>query len=124
MSLVQLTMFIENEAGRLLPLTGALAENGISIKSVCVADTTDYGLVRLIVDKPEEACRALKEKGFSVRRTEIAAVQMENVPGGLHKVVEAVAAAGISIEYMYSFFGGESGMCFAGMKADDTSALT
>ena len=59
-----------------------------------------------------------------MRRTEIAAVQMENVPGGLHKVVEAVAAAGISIEYMYSFFGEESGMCFAGMKADDISALT
>ena len=124
MNIIQLTVFIENEAGRLLPLTGALADNNISIKSICVADTTEYGLVRLIVDQPGKAVKCLKEKGFSVRDTEITAVEMVNVPGGLHKVVEAVSEAGINIEYMYSFFGEKSGMCCAGLKADDTEALT
>ncbi|MBO4548314.1 MAG: hypothetical protein J5758_03780, partial [Abditibacteriota bacterium] len=122
MNVIQLTIFIENKAGRVLSLTESLAENHINLMSVCVADTSEYGLVRLIVDKPEAARECLKEKGFSVRRTEIIAVELQNVPGSLNKVIRAVADAGLSIEYMYSFFGERSGMCYAALKFDDIAA--
>ncbi len=122
MNVIQLTVFIENKVGRVLSLTESLAENHINLMSVCVADTSEYGLVRLIVDKPEAARECLKEKGFSVRRTEIIAVELQNVPGSLNKVIRTVADAGLSIEYMYSFFGELSGMCYAAMKFGDIEA--
>lgn len=123
MNIRQIAVFVENQPGKLMPIMKILADNDISIMSVCVADTSDYGLVRLIVDKPQTAKEVLKEKGIAVRTTEIVAVELLNVPGGLCRVLEAVAEAGVNIEYIYSFFGGKSGMCYAGMKVDKPAEL-
>lgn len=124
MNVIQITIFIENKPGRLLSVTRFLAERGINLWSLCVADTTEYGLVRLIVDRPDEVCRLLKEKGISVRRTEIVAAELSNSPGGLNRVLELLYANDIDVEYIYSFFGGYSGICYAGFKVSDTEHCT
>ncbi len=99
----QLTVFLENESGRLTEVTGTLAGAGINISAFSIADSADYGLLRLIVNKPEAAEQALKAKNFSVKTTEVVGLVVPHEPGGLHRALKILSAEGISIEYMYAF---------------------
>jgi hypothetical protein len=103
MIIKQLSVFLENRAGRLTELTGILAENDINISAFSIADTTDFGILRVITGKPELAANALKEKGFAVKITEVIGMIVPNKPGGLHKALQILTDNGISIEYMYAF---------------------
>jgi hypothetical protein len=100
----QLSVFIENKAGELSDFTQVLSKNGISIKSILLADSTDFGLVRTIVDNPERAKAILEEEGFSVRFTNVFGVKIEDVVGSFDKVVTALAHENINIQYTYSFY--------------------
>ncbi len=99
----QISVFVENTSGRLAKVTKILAEKNIDIQALCVADTTDFGILRMIVDKPDEAKAALREGGFAVKTTEVIAVSIEDAPGGLNKAMQILAESGIGIEYMYAF---------------------
>ncbi len=99
----QLTVFLENESGRLTEVTETLAGAGINISAFSIADSADYGLLRLIVNKPEAAEQALKAKNFSVKTTEVVGLVVPHEPGGLHRALKILSAEGISIEYMYAF---------------------
>lgn len=103
MIIKQLSVFLENRAGRLTELTGILAENDINISAFSIADTTDFGILRVITGKPELAADVLKEKGFAVKITEVIGMIVPNKPGGLHKALQILTDNGISIEYMYAF---------------------
>lgn len=103
MKIEQLSIFLENKAGRLAEVTGILAEHGINIKALSLADTSEFGILRLIVDKYEEAQAALKAKGFTVGRTGVVAVEVSHNPGGLHAVLKILEQRGINVEYMYGF---------------------
>ena len=105
MTVSQLTVFIENKSGRLADVTKALADNGINIRALSVADTVDYGLLRLIVDDPERAKAILTQGGFTVAVTQVLAIEVSDRPGGLAAVISALAGAGANIEYMYAFAG-------------------
>lgn len=106
----QLSVFLENKAGELSDFTHALSTNGISIKSILLADSTDFGLVRTIVDNPEKAKAILEEEGFSVRFTDVFGVKIQDVVGSFDNVVKALAEASINILYTYSFYEANTGI--------------
>jgi len=106
----QLTVFLENKAGELSDFTHALSKNGISIKSILLADSTDFGLVRTIVDNPEKAKAILEDEGFSVRFTDVFGVKIEDVVGSFDTVVGALAKKAINILYTYSFYESNTGI--------------
>jgi hypothetical protein len=102
MVIKQLSVFIENQKGRLERVTEVLREKDINIASFSLADTSEYGMLRLIVSNPEEGKRVLKEAGFSAMLTDVIAVKIEQKPGTLHEVLKTVFEAGLSVEYMYT----------------------
>ena len=102
MFLKQLTVFLENREGRLESVTDLLAKNNINIACLALADTSEYGVLRLIVSDPDKAKAALKEAGYSSRLTEVLGVRLEQVPGSVNKLTKVLAADGINIEYMYT----------------------
>lgn len=99
----QISIFIENKAGRLSNVTGILAKAGINIRALAVADTSDFGVLRLIVDDNAKAEAALKNEGFTVRKTKVVAVEVDDRPGGLHHILDVLKNARINVEYMYAF---------------------
>ena len=105
MKVNQLSVFIENKSGRLADVTRALADARINIRALSIADTIDYGLLRLIVNDPVSARNALAGAGFTVALTEVLAIEVPDRPGGLAGIIDILAEAGINIEYMYAFVG-------------------
>lgn len=103
MSVRQISVFLENKSGRLLEVTRGLGEAGVNIRALCVADTSEFGVVRLIVDDPQKAHDALKEKGFIVKETVVLAVEVADDPGGLADVLRPVVGQEMNIEYLYCF---------------------
>lgn len=105
MKVKQISIFLENKSGRLATVTKVLGKNNINIRALSIADTTDFGILRLIVNDPDKACKVLKENEFTVSETEIIAVQVPDNPGGLAKILETLDNRKINIEYMYAFVG-------------------
>ena len=99
----QLSVFLENRAGRLAEVTHTLGEAGINIRALSLADTSDFGILRMIVCDHEKAKVVLKEKGFTLGRTSVVAVEVPDTPGGLDSVLQTVSKNGINVEYMYAF---------------------
>lgn len=101
----QISVFLENKSGRLAEVTKTLASNSIDISALSIADTTDFGILRLIVNKPEDAEEILNKNGFTVSCTNVIAIAVPDVPGGLAKALEVLDSEAIGIEYMYAFVG-------------------
>lgn len=99
----QISIFLENKCGRLVRAAETLGRNQINIRALSIADTSDFGILRLIVDKTEEALFVLKEEGFIASETEVIAVQVPDAPGGLAQILYCLEKASINIEYLYSF---------------------
>lgn len=102
MFMKQLTVFLENREGRLESVTDLLANNNINIACLALADTSEYGVLRLIVSDPDKAKAALKEAGYSARLTDVLGVRLAQLPGTVSKLTKTLAAEGINIEYMYT----------------------
>ncbi len=103
MKLKQLSVFLENKPGRLRELCAVLAENGISIITLSLADTEQFGILRLIVKDYDKAKALLEEKGFVAKLTDVIAVEVKDEPGGLSDILKIEEKSGISVEYMYAF---------------------
>ena len=103
MQVEQISVFLENKTGRLSEVTGILSEAGVNIRALALADTSDFGVLRLIVDNNEKAVAVLKENGFTVGKTEVVAVEVEDKPGGLHNILKTLRGQGINVEYMYAY---------------------
>ena len=99
----QISIFLENKTGRLVEVTRALADVGVNIRALSLADTSDFGILRLIVDNTEKAKLVLKEHGLTVGSTSVVAVEVDDTPGGLDHILRVLSAAGINVEYMYAF---------------------
>ena len=105
MKVKQISVFLENKSGRLAAVTQLFAEKNINIRALSIADTTDFGILRLIVDRPDEAYQALKENAFTVSTTEVIAVEMDDSPGGLAGILQTMEEEKINLEYLYAFIG-------------------
>lgn len=103
MKVEQIAVFVENKSGRLAEVSSLLAANGINIRALSVADTHDFGILRLIVNDTDKALEVLKTNGFTANKTEVLAVEVEDQPGGLSRVLDIINDAGLNVEYMYAF---------------------
>ena len=103
MNVEQISIFLENKSGRLAEVMGVLYEAGINIRALYLADTADFGILRLIVNDTEKACTTLKENGFTVEKTKVIAIEVPDKPGGLSSILNTIKAEGINVEYMYAF---------------------
>ncbi len=105
MSVKQISVFLENRPGCLFEMTKALADSNIDMRGLSLAETSDFGIVRLIVDDVQGTATVLKDSGFVSSLTDVLAVSVANVPGGLSRVLEVLHNADINVEYMYAILG-------------------
>ena len=103
MKVEQIAVFLENKSGRLAEVATVLAEGGINIRALSLADTTDFGILRLIVNDTEKAKQVLKDHGFTVGKTEVIGVEVADRPGGLAEILNVMKENAINVEYMYAF---------------------
>ena len=107
MSLKQISVFLENKPGTLLTMTGVLADNHIDMRALSIAETKDFGIVRMIVDDVYDTTTVLKDAGFIHSLTPVLGVVIPDTPGGLDQVLRVLADAQVNVEYMYAFMGGK-----------------
>ena len=103
MKVEQISIFIENKSGRLAEVARVLGEKNVNIRALSLADTSDFGILRLLVDQTDVAFVTLKESGFTVNKTQVVAVEVPDQPGGLSKILQVLDDAKINVEYMYAF---------------------
>ncbi len=115
----QLSVFLENKPGRLCAATDALAKGGVDIRALTLADTADFGVLRILVDDPDKAADILREEGVIVRITDVMAVTMNDAPGGAGDILHILSGAGLNIEYMYVSVGYISGKPIMVVRTDD-----
>lgn len=116
----QLSVFMENREGRLAQVTEVLKTQGINVLSVSMADTSEFGMLRMVVSDPERARASLREAGFSAMLTDVLAVRLENQAGELYRLAHILCAKGLNIEYMYTLVSGEHKAML--VKASDGAA--
>lgn len=119
MLIKQLSVFLENKQGRLYAAIDVLGKNNIDISALSLADTSEFGILRLLVDRPEVAQKALTEAGIVVKITNVVAVAMDDVPGGTTGILNLLAGNGTNIEYMYACVGKVTGKALMVIRTDD-----
>ena len=122
MKIRQLTVFVENKVGYLSEITELFAKNNIDMKALSIADTKDFGILRLIVSDPEKTLKALKDYGLLGTITEVIGVEIPNSAGELSKALSVLAKKGVNVEYLYAFLSGTIGSAFVVIKATDNLA--
>lgn len=123
MTIPQISVFLENKAGQLADITGILSENHVNMRAINIAETADYGVLRLIVDDAQKASSILLEQGFILTMTPVVGAAVPDTPGGLSKVLRVISTAGIDVEYMYSVFGQKDGQACMIFRVADTDGL-
>ena len=103
MSVRQISVFLENKKGRLAEVTRTLSHEKINIRALSLADTADFGVLRIIVDNPDRSLAILKSHGFVAQVTEVVAVEVEDRPGGLSRILEVLDQDNVNVEYMYAY---------------------
>jgi hypothetical protein len=103
MNITQLSVFLENKPGRLQHVLKVLADRAINIQTLTIAEVSDFGILRMIVNRPDEAYAALKAEHITCSRTDVLAVALEDTPGALHRLIEAFSRRQLNIEYMYAY---------------------
>ena len=103
MKVRQISIFLENRSGRLASVLKEVGRAGVNIRALSLADTSDFGILRLIVDDVEACVKALKDTGHTVSTTEVLAVEVPDHPGGLSGILDVLSAANLNVEYMYAF---------------------
>lgn len=124
MTIPQISVFLENKAGQLADITSILSENQVNMRAINIAETADYGVLRLIVDDASRASAILLEQGFILTMTPVVGVAVPDTPGGLSKVLGVISAANIDVEYMYSVFGQKDGQACMIFRVADADGLT
>ena len=122
MLIEQISVFLENTKGRLSQVTKVLADSNIDIRALSVADTTDFGIMRLIVSDPDKAFLALKESGFTVSKTEVIGARINDKPGALADMLEILVSHEMSVEYIYVFVAKNNRDAFVIMKISEEGA--
>lgn len=119
MLLKQISVFSENRKGAIMDITGALFDAGVNLRAISIADTMDFGIVRLIVDKRKDALAALREAGMTVRETDVLALEIDDTPGAFHSALAVLNEADIMVEYSYGFVSPVGNGATIILKCDD-----
>jgi len=118
----QLSVFLENKAGRLSDVSAALKDNDINIRAITIAESANYGVLRMIVNNPDVAMSVLKSAGFVVKKNPVLAVEVDDREGILHDIMDLCGTANLNVEYMYSFIEQVSGMAILFLRFEDIEA--
>ncbi|MBQ7653923.1 MAG: ACT domain-containing protein [Clostridia bacterium] len=121
MAIKQLSIFVENKAGKIVEVTELLAKNSIDLRALSIADTQDYGIMRTIVDDMDKAKKILEENGSVYKVTEVIGVEIPDVPGGMSKVLSILSENGINIEYLYAFISRSKEYAYVVMRVRDNA---
>ena len=124
MSIHQISVFLENRTGQLSEITRLLAENKVDIRAISIAETSDYGLARMIVDDAAKASKILLEHGDILSMTPVWAVEVPDRPAGLHALLEVLTAANVDVEYMYSLFTHRNDKAYMVLRVTDEAGFT
>lgn len=125
MSIKQISVFVENKPGAMSAMTGVLAENNINMMALSLAETSDFGIVRIIADNIYKATTVLKDAGYIHSVTNVLGVAIPNVPGGVNKVLNVLNDSGVNVEYMYAFLGKkEKNHAYMIFRVQDDAAAT
>ena len=120
MIIKQISVFVENKPGRLAEITNIIAENNINMRALSLADTSDFGILRIIVDDTDKVKNILKENGIMVKITNVLSICVEDKPGGLAEILKILASENIGIEYMYAFVSKQiSGSAYVIMRIEE-----
>ncbi|MDA3938353.1 MAG: ACT domain-containing protein [Spirochaetia bacterium] len=119
MKVKQISVFLENTTGRLAEVTKTIANAGINLRAISIADTADFGILRIIVDKPEEGMKVLKAAEFTAKITDVIGIILDDQPGGLKKVMDIFNRDGVNIEYLYSSLINNEGSVVIIFKVED-----
>lgn len=119
MAIKQLSIFVENKAGKIVEVTELLAKNSIDLRALSIADTQDYGILRTIVDDTEKAKAVLEENGSVYKVTQVIGVEIPDVPGGMSKVLRILSDNGVNIEYVYAFISRSKEFAYVVMRVRD-----
>ena len=119
MTIEQLSVFVENKPGKLVEALETLAEAGIDLRALSLADTADFGILRIIVDKPADALKSLQDAGFLVKSSQVLPVCVGDKPGGLAAVLRVLADSGIDVEYTYAFVAHSDGTAYVILRVAD-----
>ncbi len=118
-SIQQISVFVENETGKLAELTKLIGDAGIDLSALSLADTRDFGILRIIVNKPDETCTLLQENGWTFKITPVIGVKVPDVPGGVAGILATLSEAGVNVEYMYAFVNRTPGEADTIFRVDD-----
>ena len=119
MKVNQISVFLENKNGRLAEVSRVLSQGGINLRAVSIADTADFGILRIIADKPDEALAILSDNGFTARETNVIGVVVQDTPGGLNEILDLFEETGVNIEYLYSSLAGKDKKAVVIFKVED-----
>mgnify|MGYP000856877228 CR=1 FL=1 len=119
MTVQQISVFVENRQGKLVEVLETLSARNIDLRALSIADTSDFGILRLIVNKPEEAVKALAEADYVTSVTDVLAVSLDDTPGSLARVLRILADAAISVEYLYAFVAHGKGKAYVILRVED-----
>ena len=122
MIIKQISIFMENTSGRLADITALLAGENINLRALSVADTTDFGILRMVVDQPDEALALLKRSGLTARETDVIGVEVPDHPGALARIMALFRTEGVNIEYLYASLEHKADKAVIMLKVDDVTA--
>jgi hypothetical protein len=124
MTIEQISIFVENQPGRLAEITKILAEAQVDLRAMCIADTADFGILRVIVDSPSRAIQALEASNCVVSITQVLAVEIEDTPGSLARVLAILAKEDVSVEYLYAFITRKKDDAYVIFRVEDPERAT
>lgn len=116
----QISVFLENKTGALGEVVKFMAENNVNLRALSIADTEDFGILRIITDDPDSSIEKIKNAGYSAKLTNVLAVEIDDKPGSFSKIVDVLSNEGISIEYTYAFLSKKADRAYIIIRADDS----
>jgi hypothetical protein len=124
MAIEQISVFVENKSGKLVEVLETLGGAGIDLRAMSIADTSDFGILRLIADKPDAALSALRDAGYTVTLNQVLPLAIPDVPGSLAKALGALARAGVDVEYVYAFVAHEADKAYVIVRVEDNGVAS
>jgi hypothetical protein len=115
----QISLFVENKPGRMAKVSKTLSDAGVNIRALTIAEAGDFGVIRMVVDDPDRGYSVLRDSGFTVSMTEVLAVEMKDIPGGLYEIVNALGMSGINVDYAYAFVTAKALRAMLILRVDD-----
>ncbi|MGD0953357.1 MAG: ACT domain-containing protein [Methanotrichaceae archaeon] len=117
----QISLFVENRPGRMAKVSKTLSDAGVNIRAMTIAEAGDFGVIRMVVDNPDEGYKVLHDSGFTVSATDVLVAEMKDIPGGLYKIVDTLGANKINVDYAYAFVTAKAERAMLILRVDDLS---